>query len=158
MTLDTIHALRRAGRHDEAYAVAAQLAAQSPHDAQVQYETACLCDYLGREADAVPHYVAALRGELAPDDRRSAYVGLGSTYRTLGRYNEAKATLLEGLQQFPEAADLQVFLAMALHNVGEGKQAVQLLLRLLAATSADAAIQDYRRAIELYAEDIDRIW
>ena len=77
---------------------------------------ACLCDYLGREADAVPYYRAALRGDVAPADQRSAYLGLGSTYRTLGRHADAKATPLAGTQQ------------------------------------------DCRRAIELYAEDIDRTW
>ena len=158
MTLDTVRALRRAGRHDEAHAIAVQLAAQAPHDAQLQFQTACVCDYLGREADAVPYYVAALRGELAPADRRSAYLGLGSTYRTLGRYAEARATLLAGLQQFPDAREIQAFLAMALHNTGDSKQAVELLLKLLTATSSDPAIQDYRRAIELYAEDLDRTW
>ena len=158
MTLDDVRALRRSGQHDEAHAVAVQLAAQAPHDAQVQFETACTCDYLGLEADAVPYYQAALRGTLSPDDRQSALLGLGSTYRTLGRYADAEATLLQGVREFPDGNAIKVFLAMALHNNGRSKQAVELLLKLLAATSGDAAIQDYRRAIELYAEDVDRTW
>jgi tetratricopeptide (TPR) repeat protein len=158
MTRDTLLELRRAGRHDEALALALELAAQAPHDAPLQFEAACLCDYHGREAEAVPLYVNALRGELSPEDRRSAYLGLGSTYRALGRYAEAKSTLLEGSARFPQACEIAVFLAMALHNLGEHKQAIELLLRLIATTSSDRAIQDYRRAIEFYAEDIDRSW
>ena len=104
------------------------------------------------EAQAVPFYLAALKGEkLTADHRREALLGLGSTYRTLGRHAEAEQTLLQGLAEFPEARELEVFLAMTLHNFGQGKRAVELLLGIVAATSSDPGIQAYCRAIELYA-------
>lgn len=154
-----IRALRGEGRHEEAQRLAVQLAAADPSDAPLQFEAACVHDYLGMEAQAVPFYLAALKSEnLGADHRREALLGLGSTYRTLGRYAEARQTLLQGLAEFPEARELEVFLAMTLHNLGQGKRAVELLLGVVAATSSDPGIQSYRRAIELYAQDVDKAW
>ena len=154
-----VRALRSEGRHEEARALAVQLAAAHPQDAELRFEAACVHDYLGLEAEAVPFYVAALgSGTLSAGHRREAFLGLGSTYRTLGRYAEAEATLLQGRTEFPQARELEVFLAMTLHNRGQGKAAVELLLRIVAATSSDPDIQAYRRAIELYAEDVERVW
>ena len=156
---EQVLALRRAGQHEEACSLAVRLAAQAPHDAELQYETACVHDYLGREAQAVAFYLAALSGgELSAEHLRSAYLGLGSTYRALGRYADAERTLREGLARFADAAELKAFLAMALHNLGRSKEAVELLLTLLAQTSADVDIQSYREALLFYAQDIERSW
>jgi hypothetical protein len=57
---EQVRALRRAGKHEEACSLAVSLAAASPEDAELQYEAACVHDYLGREAQAVPFYLAAL--------------------------------------------------------------------------------------------------
>lgn len=150
--------LRRAGRHEEARSLAVQLAAQFPADAELHYEAACVHDFLGREAEAVPFYRTALAGSLSAEHLRSAYLGLGSTYRALGQYPAAERTLREGLSRFPEAAELKAFLAMALHNLGQSKQAVELLLTVLAQSSSDAHVQGYREAILFYAQDIERSW
>ena len=64
----------------------------------------------------------------------------------------------EGLAHFSDAAELKTFLAMALHNLGRSKQAVELLLTLLAQSSADTHVQGYREAILYYAQDIERSW
>jgi tetratricopeptide (TPR) repeat protein len=146
------------GKHSEARDLLVVLAAQSPDDAELQYEAACVHDFLGEEASAVAYYRAALRGNLSEDHLRGACLGLGSTYRSLGRYTEAEAILRQGLDRFPQANDIKVFLAMALHNLGRSKAAVECLLTIIAETSSDKEVQGYRRAIALYAEDIDRIW
>ncbi|WP_407077619.1 tetratricopeptide repeat protein [Streptomyces sp. SCSIO 30461] len=62
-----------------------------------------------------------------------------------------------GLEEFPGDPALQAFLAMALYNQGEGREAVRLLLKTLTATSGDRRVQDYRRAIEYYADDLDGV-
>jgi len=155
---EQVLSLRRAGKHEEACALAVSLAAQSPGDAELQYQTACVHDFLGREAQAVPFYLAALSGKLSGEHLRSAYLGLGSTYRALGQYPEAERTLREGLVRFPDAAELKTFLAMDLHNLGQSKQAVELLLTVLAQSSSDSHIQGYREAILFYAQDIERSW
>jgi tetratricopeptide (TPR) repeat protein len=158
MTLSKAKQLRSEGQHEEARAVLIALTQAEPHNAQAQYEAACVHDYLGYERAAIPFYVAALAGELGDHERRSAYLGLGSTYRALGQYEQAHTTLQAGVNRFPDALDLKVFLAMALHNIGRSKEAVELLLMLLVETTNDADIQAYSRAIILYAQDISRTW
>ena len=150
--------LRADGRHEQARGLLRDLAAQCPDDAEVQFETACVHDALGLEAQAVPFYRAALAGRLSAAQRRSAFLGLGSTYRTLGRFAEARATLEAGLQEWRDAPELRAFLAMVLHNQGESAQAVQSLLQLLVQTTSDEALRAYARALSFYAQDVDRTW
>lgn len=148
--------LRETGRGEEARDPLVALSAALPDDAEVAYQTAWVHDTLGLEAEAVPHYERALsRPGLSATDRRGALLGLGSTYRILGRYEEAVATLSGAAAEFPEDGALKTFLAMALYNTGRTHDAMELLLTLLAATSSDPEITGYRPAIEEYAKDLD---
>lgn len=155
---ERIRSLRKEGQHEEALQLAVSLAHQKPDDAELQYETACVHDFLGHEAAAVPFYRAAIAAGLSGESLRGAYLGLGSTYRALGRYEEALTTFQEGLERFPEAAELKVFRSMALYNTGRAKEAVAALLDIVAETSNDPAVQGYCNAISYYAEDLDRQW
>ncbi|WP_189822304.1 tetratricopeptide repeat protein [Streptomyces finlayi] len=146
--------LRAAGRTEEARTRLLALGERFPGDAEIAYQTAWAHDRLGLEAEAVPFYVSALAGTLTPEDRKGALLGLGSTYRTLGRYEEAVRTLRTGAQEFPEHGAMRTFLAMALFNVGEAHDGMRLLLRLLTETSGDASVQEYREAIDYYAKDL----
>ncbi|MFF4346623.1 tetratricopeptide repeat protein [Streptomyces sp. NPDC001530] len=150
--------MRERGEPAEARELLLPLADRHPTDAEVAYQTAWAHDVLGLEKEAVPFYERALAtAGLAAEDRHGAFLGLGSTYRILGRYDEAVHCLRRGLEDFPGDPALRSFLAMALYNVGEGREAVGTLLKVLAATSADPRIQGYRRAIEHYAEDLDAV-
>ncbi|MFH8712929.1 tetratricopeptide repeat protein [Streptomyces zaomyceticus] len=149
-------ALREAGRREEAGERLVALAAEYPEDAETAYQTAWAHDVLGLEAEAVPYYESALAGTgLSSEDRCGALLGLGSTYRVLGRYEDAVALLTGAVEEFPEEGALRAFLAMALYNTGEHHESTRLLLRLLAATSGDLSVRTYRRAIEHYAGDLD---
>lgn len=158
MTTFQIRRLRREGKHEEARQLAVALVTTNPDDAGLQFEAASVHDFLGLEAEAVSYYRAALAGDLDTEHRRQALLGLGSTYRTLGRYREAEEVLLKGSSEFPDGNEFNVFLAMTLHNLGNSKGAVELLLRVVASTSSDPNIQQYRRAIEFYAADVERAW
>lgn len=148
--------LREQGQLQQARAALLDLAAEHPGDAQVAYQTAWVHDALGLEAEAVPFYERCLAGGGLPaQDRRGAFLGLGSTLRVLGAHERAVDTLRTGLTEFPGDGALETFLAMALYNTGHHHEAVQLLLRLLAATSGDPGVQRYRRAVEHYAQDLD---
>jgi tetratricopeptide (TPR) repeat protein len=150
--------LRERGSAAEARPLLLTLADRHPADTEIAYQTAWVHDVLGLEADAVPFYERALAAEgLTTEDRHGAFLGLGSTYRILGRYEEALACLRRGLGEFPEDPALRAFLAMALYNVGEAREAVRTLLEVVAATSADTRVQGYRRAIEHYAGDLDAV-
>jgi tetratricopeptide (TPR) repeat protein len=147
-------ALRTADRTEEARQRLLALGERFPADAEIAYQTAWAHDRLGLEAEAAPFYERALKGQLNSTDRLGALLGLGSTYRVLGRYEEAVATLRAGLAEFPGDGPLRTFLAMALYNVGEAHEGMRLLLNLLAETSQDAGVRQYRPAIEFYAKDL----
>ena len=150
--------LREQGQAGRAREQLLRLAERFPADAVIAYQTAWAHDVLGLEAQAVPFYERALAGaELPREDRHGAFLGLGSTYRVLGRYEEAVRTLRRGLDEFPCDPALQAFLAMALYNRGEGREAVRLLLKTLTASTDDAGVQRYRRAVEYYADDLDAV-
>lgn len=168
--LTTAVRLRERGDEEsrrEAAARLAGLSAELPDDAEVAYQAAWAHDVLGLEAEALPFYQRALGRPddggrpprtaptaLSEADRRGALLGLGSTYRVLGRYPESVAVLREGCAAYPADGALRAFLAMSLFNTGEHEESMRLLLTLLADTSTDAGVRDYRAAIAFYAEDL----
>ncbi len=150
--------LRQTGDAETARQLLVPLAAAHPDEPQVQYQTAWTHDNLGRERAAIPYYVRALACGLAGAERQGALLGLGSTYRTLGEYELAEATLRQGMAEFPEDHAIPVFLAMVLYNLGKHHEAMEILLRQLVETSTHSDIQQYQRAILLYAADLDKRW
>ena len=150
--------LRKEGRAEEARTILLQLVAERPDDSQAQYQCAWVHDSLGREREAVPFYERAIVGGLSGKELEGAFVGLGSTYRSLGEYRKAVEVLGEGVARFPQSHVMRVFLAMALYNVGEHREATELLLRALAETSADPEISAYKEAILFYAGRLDETW
>lgn len=143
------------GRHEEARKEFVRLATLTPDDAIVLYETACAHDRLGLEAEAIPYYVAAIEAGLDGRELRGAYLGLGSSYRALGHYEESLTTFADGLRRFPDAQELRVFRAMTLYNVGRFHDSVASLLDVIAGTSNDSEIRSYERAIRFYAKNLD---
>jgi tetratricopeptide (TPR) repeat protein len=150
-----IRALLKKGKQQAALKLALELAAQHPNDGSLQLEVASIHDRLGDERAAIPFYLKALAAKLTKSELQEAFLGLGSTYRVLGRYKAALKIFDQGLAKFPQAIDLKVFRAMALYNVGRGKEAVQTLLNVLTETSNSRAVKTYCRAIEQYAKDLD---
>lgn len=156
--LATAIAMRESGEAAEAKDLLLELQHENPDDARVNLQCAWAHDRLGLEREAVAFYEAAIELGLEETDFEDALLGLGSTYRALGQYPEALATLDRAVKEFPLNRGLQVFRAMALHNNGRGKEACELLLSLLAATTSDDDIAGYRQAIDIYADDLDRVW
>ena len=54
--------------------------------------------------------------------------------------------------------EFKVFRAMTCYNLGRSKEGMETLLGILATTTTDPALLPYRRAMALYAEDLDRRW
>lgn len=150
--------LRETGQHEQARQLLLALRSEFPADAQVALQTAWVHDTMGLEDEAVPHYQDAIAGNLSDDELRSALLGLGSTYRALGRDDESDRTLRQGIERFPDYRPLQVFHALTEYNLGQSREAVARLLKLLLETTSDAQILRYRRSLEAYAEDLDRSW
>ena len=157
-TLIDADKLRTKDRHEEARQLLVQLASEFSENPVVQYRTACVYDFLGREREAIPYYHAAIENDLPGDDLRGAYLGLGSTYRTLGQYAESKKILLEGLSHFPDANEMKIFLAMTLYNLGENHEAVSSLLKVATETTSDEKIKNYERAVLFYADNLNKKW
>ncbi len=165
-------ALRENGRAEEARVLLLDLlAAESKDDAadagadsisgsnaELLYQLAWTHDVLGLEREAVPYYKQSLAIGLPLEQRIGALLGLGSTYRTLGEYTRARTILQQAAEEFPEWAEFQAFLAMTLYNLGEHGEGMGILLRLLAETSANTGIQEYRKAISFYADKLDQVW
>ncbi|WP_430180691.1 tetratricopeptide repeat protein [Peribacillus simplex] len=134
------------------------LAKENLNDAVIQYQCAWSLDILGLEVKAVPHYEAALKLGLPDEDAKGAFLGLGSTYRTIGEYEKSKRTLEAGLARFPEDKALLVFRAMSFYNLGQHDLAMESLLKIIAETSKDREIQSYAKAIEFYSDKLDKIF
>ena len=150
--------LRERGELEGARTLLLELRAERPDDAHVALQTAWVHDSLGYEEEAAGHYEAALAGELSDDDLRPLLLGLGSTYRTLGRDEDSDRTFREAIERFPDFRPLRVFHAMTEYNLGRSREAVRALIEVLLETTSDQEILRYRRALGAYAEDLDRSW
>lgn len=150
--------LRERGRLEEARELLLELRSELPDDAQVAVQTAWVHDSMGLEEEAVEHYEAAIAGDLTDEELRGALLGLGSTYRTLGRDEDSDRTFRRAIERFPDFRPLRAFHAMTLYNLGRPREAVEQLLELLLESTTDPGIERYRRSLTAYAEDLDRSW
>jgi tetratricopeptide (TPR) repeat protein len=158
MTLETARTLRQNGDHETARQLLLKLLADTGADPLLNYEAACVHDYLGLEREAVPFYERAIANGLDGETLQSALLGLGSTYRALGEYDQAIATLRRGLESFPHHRAFSTFLALAYYNQGEYNEAVRTLLLNLLDTTQDPNIARYERALRFYADHLDESW
>tara|TARA_Y100001933_G_C18918585_1_gene529990 strand:- start:716 stop:985 length:270 start_codon:yes stop_codon:yes gene_type:complete len=88
---------------------------------------------------------------------KEAYLGLGSTYRTIGSYDKSKKLLTEAIDRFDSNA-LKVFLAMTLYNLDEHAKAMEILLNTISETSKDEDIVTFKKAISFYSDKLDELW
>lgn len=156
---DRAQALERLGDPATADAALAWFRARAdaaPDDAQAWFDLAGAYDALDRESEAEAAYrkVRALGLErLRPEDRPRWHVQMGSTLRLLGRLEESREVLAEGLQVYPDNAALAAFAALTELAAGEPAAAAKLLMQALLA-SADPSIAHYHRALAAYAAEL----
>ena len=156
--LESVVKLRESGDLEEARSLLSHVLEESPNDAEANYQMAWLCDLRGREREAIPHYVRAIAGSLPNDEKSSALLGLGSSHRARGEYSQAAEVLRRGVREFPEDRAMRTFLALALYNAGENREAVELLLKNLVETTSDPNIKAYKEALTFYADRLDEVW
>ena len=157
-SLATAVELRQGGQGEEALQMLRRLLTTAPQDPQLNYQCAWTCDSLGLESEAVGYYETAIAHGLEGEDLRGALLGLGSTYRCRGRYEEAEAMLRRGLERFPDGTEFDVFLALTEYNRRAYPQGMERLLKLLLATTADPNLKKYARALTFYADKLDQTW
>jgi len=143
---------------EEARTLLLVLATAYPDDAEITFQTAVAHDNLGLSREAIPFYLRALTQGLSDPDLERALMGLGSTYRGLGEYQQAEETLRRGMREFPHNRAIQVFLAMTLYNLRDYKEAMELVLTNLMETTSDEKPQYFRRGISYYALHLDETW
>jgi tetratricopeptide (TPR) repeat protein len=128
-----------------------------PADMKALFEYAGAFDFLGKEAEALPHYEKVLQAgyeELPEDDQPRLFVQLGSTLRNLKQFVRSREVLLQGLQKFPDFQAIKAFLALTEYSSGDHAKAMQLLFEVTLENRPDPSISDYRRALGRYSEKI----
>lgn len=128
----------------------------NPNEPSVHYQIACTHDALGKEVDAAPAYEKAIHLGLKGEELAGAYLGLGSTYRCLGEYQDSDRILSKAIIEFPDNGALRAFYAMTQYNLGNSKEALEVLLKELVRSSADENIKIYQRALLFYSENLDQ--
>ncbi|WP_214758007.1 tetratricopeptide repeat protein [Exiguobacterium sp. s123] len=150
--------LREEGQLEQAKQLFLSLLRKDEKNPRLHAYCAWCYDSLGEERQAVPHYERAIRLGLTGEELAESYLGLGSTYRALGRYTEAEQLFEEAIEQFPNHGALKVFQAMTHYNVGRHEEATGTLLELLASPKPDESIARYRRAIAFYARNLNETY
>jgi len=150
--------LRESQKHQKARDLLLALHAEFPDNPQVNYQCAWIHDVLGLEHEALPFYEKAVQQGLSGEDLQGALLGMGSTYRCIGKYQKARDLFEHALEQFPSNYEYKVFLAMTYYNLGEHEKAMELLLNSLADTSKDEGILRYQRAIRFYSDKLNETW
>ncbi|MDF3059566.1 MAG: Tetratrico peptide repeat protein [Rariglobus sp.] len=145
--LDAIVGARHGGRTEHLLDLLRKLDARHPHVAEINYQLAWTLETGGKFAEALPYYEKAVTLGLAPNEHSNALIGLAGTLRQLGDARRAAEVLRSGRLQFPDNREFDVFLALALHDLGEHTEAMQLVLTALADTTEDPGLSAYQRTI-----------
>jgi tetratricopeptide (TPR) repeat protein len=143
------------GQTEAALEIALAVYRSDPAHALANYYCAIAYDMGGQEQAAAPHYEQALATGLPDQERRIALLGLGSTYRVLGDHHKSAEILRQGLNEYADGREFEVFLALTLYCLGDYAQAMELVLKNLAETSADPNLQNYQQALLYYAKNLD---
>lgn len=127
----------------------------NPNNPYLNYQVAWSFDILEKETDAIYFYEKAINNGLKGKDLAEAFIGLGSTYRAVGEYDLAEKTLAKGITNFPNNNTLKIFYSMVLYNKKKYTESIKILLKIVATTSKDQNIIDYRKAIEYYSDKLN---
>jgi tetratricopeptide (TPR) repeat protein len=145
--LEAIVGARAHGQSKEIIPRLKSLDERHPNVAEINFQIAWSCDVLGLAADALPYYEKAVALGLPPNELSGALLGLGNTLRALGQQARAVEVLRSGKSQFPENREFDVFLSLALHELGQHTAALQLMIETLCDTTEDPGLTAYQRAI-----------
>lgn len=146
--------LRNKGDLFKSNKIISELIKENPEDSFLNYQYAWSFDIMEEETKAVPYYEKALELGLKDEDKKEAYLGLGSTYRSIGEYDKAINLFEKAISEFDDNS-LKVFYSMALFNKREYEKSMEILLKVVANTSSDNSIKMYKKAIEFYS---DKMW
>lgn len=154
--LEKVKVARTEGSFENAMRILTVELANDPTNSAVNLQIAWTHDALGKEQDAIPSYEKAIKLGLEGQDLIDAYLGLGSTYRTIGEYTRSKEIFEKAISSFPDFRPFRVFLSLTLYNLAEHSKAMEILIKELVATTSDAKLQGYDRALLFYSDKLDQ--
>lgn len=153
-TLNAITGARHGGQVSTILDQLKNLDRTHPQVGEINYQIAWTLDSLERETEALPYYEKAISLGLPPNEQSGALIGLGSTLRNLGQFDRAADILESGQLQFPDQPEFSAFLALARHDQGRHRDALQLALTTLLETTEDPGITTYHRTLRHYATNL----
>lgn len=145
--LDAIVGARAHGQFNQLLPRLQDLDRRHPNVGEIAYQLAWTCDTLGRAEQALPYYEKAVALGLPPNELSNAFIGLGSTLRTLGQLDRSAEVLRSGKLQFPDNREFDAFLTLTLHAQGKHAEALALALETLCDTTEDPGLTAYGRAL-----------
>jgi len=157
MSIEKAVKLRKEGKLAESNEILIKLVKEFPDDAMVNYQCAWSFDVLEKEVEAIEYYEKAINLGLPNEDLKEAYLGLGSTYRTIGAYEKSKKIFEAAMEKFDDNS-LKVFYAMTLYNLEEHSDSMEILLKIISETANDKSVSEYSKAIEFYSDKLDKIF
>lgn len=119
-------------------------------DPAALFELASAHDFLGREAEAVPLYRAALDAGLSGAREPRARIQLASSLRNIGDAQAAVALLEQMRPAQATGTAAEAFRALALFDLGQPAAALRVALEALA-----PSMPMYSRAVLHYAGELD---
>lgn len=154
--LEKVKAARAEGSFEKTMAILNEEVAKNPENSAVHLQIAWTHDALGKEHDAMPAYEKAISMGLQGQDLIDAYLGLGSTCRTVGEYSKSKEVFDKAIAAFPDFRPFRVFLSLTLYNLADHSKAMEILIKELVATTSDTSIKDYNGALLFYSDKLDQ--
>lgn len=155
-SLEHAKSLRSQEKYEEALHIFYSLSKSSPDDPEISYQIGWTFDASDRCDQAIPFYEKALRQGLS-SDRDGCMLALGSSLRAIGRNNDAKKVLEQGVKEFPDNGAFPTFLSITLYNLGKMQTAIRLLMDTLLRYSTDGGLQRYKRALQYYSSNLDEV-
>lgn len=156
--IQKIRSFLKAGDANAAFDSAQSALKKFSQSPELHYLAANICDGYRTETEAVSFYVKALELGLKNQDRRNALLGLASTYRSLGQYENAKKTFEMGIKDFPNYRPYYVFLALTEFNLNHTESAMKLLLDQIMETTSDQEIRSYEKALKFYSTRLREVF
>src|SRR4051812_20995603 len=116
------------GNHEKAFNIFLRLTEREPHEPFFWWRLGSIVGhYQERWLDSLPYFQQAISLD---EDCAPAWGGLGSAYLHLGEWDKAEQALRKKLA-LKETAHHYVFLAVALHAIGQYQEAVESCKRAL---------------------------
>ncbi|WP_353947956.1 tetratricopeptide repeat protein [Sporolactobacillus sp. Y61] len=111
-------------------------------------------DHFSREEEAIPAYKKAMDSGLDPDDERVAMICLASSYRNVGKVDQAMAMITGAMEKYPGHIPVECFCSLILLDAGLEKMAVQQLVQVLLRELKPEAFEGFKEALKVKVNEL----